>query len=261
MPETATADEAIDAIDYARYESDPTYKAGVDDAEREGATLVQALRERIRSYESGLNEAGRFVDEVGKLLCDAGCPVAVVPIERVRYAARRLVEERPISDERAAKIGVIIDNVRSVVGERWDITHPLAYAYSAMRDIEAVLRRGSNLGRDDGPYQAAHKIADGGRRDNLIDEWLYTRDGATRVRQDTLVALIVAAIETEVARATEYKTRLLVEVANAMTGLDVGGREGGSGRRSMVPGGGCDDEAQFADLFSRITTTLRGRKA
>ncbi|AXQ68378.1 hypothetical protein HOT99_gp239 [Caulobacter phage CcrBL10] len=190
--------------------------------------------ETIRRLEARVRQDEAYENEVAKLLVDAGAPVAVMPIERVKWAARRLVEDRPISDKRVTLILQIIQNARDDFKDRESWFPMVAGRF---KDIEAALSAGSVIGRDEGPYHAARKIADNGRADNIISTWFYAgSDGCWRVRQEVLVAAIVEAIEEQVAIATAKKTALLAEVASA---FKVGGVDCG-------------------DLLARIDTILKG---
>lgn len=229
---------------------------GLDDY----AAEVKTLRDDKRRLEARLRTDEAYENEVAKLLVAAGAPEVVHPIDRVKWAAARLVETRPISDQRVALILRILENLRdSFHRESW-----LGSVNHHLRDIENVLKQGTHIGRDDGPYQAARRIADNSRLDNVIGEWFGVgSDGVWRVKADVLTAHITQAIEDHVALATEAKTALLVEIAGAMTYVDEEATYDGSGRRLgiavLVPGPGVDDSAHRDDLLARITTTVKGR--
>ncbi|AFU87350.1 hypothetical protein CcrMagneto_gp180 [Caulobacter virus Magneto] len=177
----------------------------------EDRATIRRLEARCREYES-------YENEVAKLLLNAGAPVVVTPLERVKWASRRLVEDRPISDKRVALILQIIQNARDDFKDRESWFPMVANRF---RDIEAALALGTVLGRDDGPYHAARKIADNSRADNIISTWFYAGDdGCWRVRQEVLVTAIVEAIEEQVAIATEQKTTLMVDLAWALSRVD-----------------------------------------
>ncbi|AFU88497.1 hypothetical protein CcrSwift_gp179 [Caulobacter phage CcrSwift] len=207
----------------------------------EDRTTIRRLEARCREYES-------YENEVAKLLVDAGAPVVVTPLERVKWAARRLVESRPISDARVALILRIIQNARDDFKDRESWFPMVAGRF---KDIEAALAQGTVIGRDDGPYHAARKIADNSRADNIISTWFYAGDdGCWRVRQEVLVAAIVEAIEEQAAIATEQKTAMLRELYNALRTVDQ------RVHQQINPDLG---EEFMANLLGRAKKLLKGR--
>lgn len=231
---------------------------------------LRDARKRVRELESRVREDEQYEHSVAKLLIAAGAPEVVHPIERVKWASRRLVETRPISDKRAALILTILDNARSYV-QHGTMELP-SILLSLTKDITAALSVGNVIGRDDGPFHAARRICANDEKVNLIDEWFIppaTASGSWRVRQDTLVRLIADAIEEQVAIATEVKTALLAEIAGAMTTVYETAEEDHVIRPGrdvveigvLVAGPGADDEDHRDDLLARIKTVLKGRTA
>uniref|UniRef100_A0AB74UNI1 Uncharacterized protein n=1 Tax=Caulobacter phage BL57 TaxID=3348355 RepID=A0AB74UNI1_9VIRU len=119
-----------------------------NDALADYAQEKKADLETIRRLEARVRQDEAYENEVAKLLTAAGAPVAVMPIERVKWAARRLVEDRPISDKRVALILQIIQNARDDFQDRESWFPMVANRF---KDIEAALAAGTVIGRDDGP--------------------------------------------------------------------------------------------------------------
>ncbi|AFU86661.1 hypothetical protein D869_gp253 [Caulobacter phage CcrRogue] len=189
----------------------------LDDYAKEAVDLratIRRLEGRCREYES-------YENDVAKRLLRAGAPSAVVPLTRVEWAERRITESRPITDERVRRLLIVLDNADAyrasgILPDMW---------HGIRRDIIDILSAGAHIGRDEGPYHAARKIADNSRSDNIIGTWFYSgADGCWRVRQEVLVTAIVEAIEEQVAIATVKKTDLLSEVSLAFKagGVDCG---------------------------------------
>lgn len=217
-----------------------------DEALTETNEDLRKARQRTRDLEVRVRTDEQYEHEVAKLLIGAGAPEVVHPIERVQWAARRLVETRPISDPRVKLILTIIDNARDDFKDR-ESWFPMVA--SRFNSIEEALKGGTILGRDDDAYFAAKRICGNETQANLIDEWFIPPSKASdtwRVRRDILVRLIVEAIEEQTAITAHKRDDLISRLDHVLRGVD-----GGIVREYI-------GEEEYEDLLRLTHTHLKG---